>query len=115
MAVLRPDDPIYRAPGYWIDNRGSEMPIVARYATWIVGGLTFLPFFVAARMIGLGWLMSVVIAGLAAGGLGRWVADRLNGEHTVRSWLMTGHAMLLSARYSRCHTNIPRRHRRTYR
>ena len=86
---LRTDDTIHNAPIYWIDVGGKEMPFIARYITWVAGALVFLPALTVARLIGFGFLFSLVVAGAASAWFGTFVANHVNGEHPFTSWWAT--------------------------
>lgn len=89
---LGTDDDIYRAKfrEAWIDNRGQEMQIIARYYTWGFGiGVTLAVFAVLFWVVGLSFTLAAGVGVVSAIAAAPKLADRITGEHTVRSWWAT--------------------------
>ena len=107
---LTNDDAITRFQGRWIDARGSQMWVIARYSAWAAFGVLVFPTFLLLRIVvRFDLLMSGIAAVVICAFAGKVIADLLADEYGVRSWL--GLLNANSRTHARRKADLPKRRR----
>jgi hypothetical protein len=87
---LRSDDDIIRYDPVWIDLRGWELPVIARYVSWGVW-LVITAVLVVPLHFFLGWLIGIVVAGMASGFIMYgYLAEKITNEVGLAAWIKMG-------------------------